>query len=345
MIMIHIPEHDESMFPVTLGSPLRVPMYAWSRWGIEGDYNRLNDYAEAEYAREWRESKGKQHNLVETAANNAGIGECNPILRKSCADAVAKIVDMYRGGVSLIDIGGGDGRSAAVIWDVLADEQRSRIKKIAVNDCSDDGLEVAMETLRKKGAPVEIIRGSDIEIPMNNHAGKYDIVTGVASIHHHARIPFDVYHALLRRGGFAVFADWHNSIWEDPYRVCQLLEKFPEDAWPKGKEEGLKHFIDVYTPQSDAVRNEAVKNRQQEEQANDDISRFWLQATKDWPIWPLEGHRPVDYYADGMKYVGFNIPSKFPFPKREDEEDSLPNPFQIIPGTALLQRVVGNIMW
>ncbi|MEZ4755129.1 MAG: hypothetical protein R3A13_12670 [Bdellovibrionota bacterium] len=49
--------------------------------------------------------------------------------------------------------------------------------------------------------------------------GSIDIAVGVASIHHHSKIPFDLYHEVLHPGGTAVFGDWHNSCWTHPALV------------------------------------------------------------------------------------------------------------------------------
>ena len=50
---IYVPQHDESVMPITLGSVLRCPAYSWTRWGVKWgsaqEYKELLDRSELEY--------------------------------------------------------------------------------------------------------------------------------------------------------------------------------------------------------------------------------------------------------------------------------------------------------
>ena len=197
--------------------------------------------------------------------------------------------------------------------------------------------------MAERGIEHQIRVGSDSEVLEDYPDETFDVLTGVASVHHHARIPFDEYLRVLREGGFAVFADWHNSMWRSPASVYHdfLLGM----DWPR-REEGLRDWLRAY-PQ--AVEAPIPPAHSHDRQANADIAKFWQayqriqneQAPGANAIWPLEGHRPVGQYAYAMRQAGFDLETRG-IDRIIREGVISRNPHQILPDSSLLQLTIGQ---
>ncbi len=185
----------------------------------------------------------------------------------------------------------------------------------------------------KRDKNYRVIVGKDLEIPGYLEPESQNIVTAVATIHHHAYLdmPFRVIYDVLGKGGYFITADWHNSMWESPHRVYDFLKEFD---WP-GKEKDLKNFEKAYLigKEKPPLLNDA------EEKTNEMIRAFW----RGWikvrkrakekgefdprdDIWLLEGHRPHERYIDEMIRTGFRLDGVY----------------QIMDDSKLLMRLTGK---
>ena len=335
--------HLEALMPMPMGSPARTPEYARSAWGLPPS---INEKRVVElYSDEWKGGNEGQLALVSEAAQRAGFGDNPDLLRQKTADSVRVIVEeclSVRNELLILDIGAGPGRSALVVWQKLPTDIQSKARFLLL-DPSRDSLEAAKKTMEENRISHELICSPDIYADKHVRKGSVDILTGVASIHHHSAIPFSLYRRLLKPGGFAVFGDWHNSIWESPFRVYQFLRAFD---WPE-RELGLENWKESYP-------NIAVPEPDEpaDRQANKDITGFWLgyhQILRESgadrlganAIWPLEGHRPVERYVEEMQKAGFSLdsPNINRILRRGIISD---NPHQLLPQSRLLMLTIGE---
>lgn len=322
-----IPEiqHNEALMPMTLGPACRVPDYAYPNWGLvyEGE-----GQANAAYQREWAAGNAGQLGLVSKATIEAGFGDFPELLRRETAKTVAALLKDREDDQELriLDIGAGPGLSALAVYEALRPRLKSRTTMILV-DPSKGSLETAAQLMRDRGIKFEILTGIDSDVLGSVEPGSVDILTGVASIHHHAKIPFKKYQEVLKAGGFAVFGDWHQSIWEHPGSVYEFLKRF---SWPE-REKGLRNFLEIY-PEAKSVP--LFPKSPEDRKAVEQITQFWLACKRIAnganlelnAIWPLEGHRPVGRYVEGMEEVGLKVGK----------------PRQILDDSSLLQVTVGQ---
>jgi len=342
---LYIPQHDESLMPMILCSPTRTPEYGFAKWGIKWDTSTERKYVldigEKEYAREWLYGTGKQKNIVSEASKRAGFGDNAQIVRDYCAKVVREIVKKEKNRLVILDHGAAPGVSTETIFNGLEENDKDRVHLILL-DSSKDYKEEAEERMKRLGAKYQVIVDSDINILKYVVPETVDIFTGVASLHHHSHIPFELFYQVLKKGGYLVSSDWHNSMWEEPYRVYKMLERFD---WPK-KEKGLKHFLDVYPTARIPVADPA---NPLDKQANEDIINFWLgyyELLKEGDlgnneIWPLEGHRPVERYKQQMQDAGFSLDSPDILELIESKTIT-DNPHQIKPDSRLLMLTIGQ---
>ncbi|KPJ73679.1 hypothetical protein AMJ48_00545 [Parcubacteria bacterium DG_74_1] len=333
--------HNEALMPIQMGSPVRTPDYARRAWGLPTSIKE--EEVVKFYSAEWEGGNEGQLAIVSKAAKKAGFGDNPALLRQKTAEVVRSIVRDYpiKGELLILDVGAGPGLSALTIWKELPTDIRPKSRFLLL-DPSRASLEAAEKVMKENRVNYEVICDVDIHVGRHLKEGIVDILVGVASVHHHSAIPFDLYYRILTPGGIAVFADWHNSIWEHPWRVYRFLEAFD---WPV-KEAGLREWLESYggvcviEPTDPADR-----------QANEDITSFWLgyhQILKESEtdlgpnsIWPLEGHRPVVRYVEEMKEVGFSVGS--PGIKRMLEQGVITgNPHQLLPNSRLLMVTVGE---
>lgn len=315
--------HKESLMPLVMGSPLRIPDYAYPCWGLEYiDESKANQA----YQAEWAGGNAQQLALVSKATELAGFGDYPELLQRQTAKVVTGLVQYRNSTVQILDLGAGPGKSAKAIYTTLPPDVRERTE-ITLLDPSADSLQAAEELMKKEGIKHSIVHGMDSDMLGQLKPESFDFVTAVAAIHHHARIPFQLYATVLKPGGSLVVADWHHSLWEHPYSVYRFLTSF---NWPK-REEGLEHWFQVY-PQ--AFNTPELSDQLEDRLAVEQITRFWLAYKKiadkadlgPNAIWPLEGHRPVSRYVQGMQEAGLYTAA----------------PHQLLPDSTLLMITVGR---
>lgn len=327
--------HNEALMPMTLGSPFRVPHYAYSNWGL---VYGSEEQADAAYKAEWEAGNAGQLGLVSKATIEAGFGDFPDLLRKETAKIVASLLQNRPADqpITILDIGAGPGSSALEIYKSLPDRFKL-VTTIILLDPSAGALKTGEELMKQNEIKYKIVNGSDSDELPKMKKSSVDIVTGIASVHHHAKIPFDLYKNVLKIGGSAVFADWHQSIWEHPGSVYEFLKRFD---WPK-KEKGLKNFLEIYPEAKNAPPS---PKSPEDRKAIEQITQFWLaykrisDAANLGPnaIWPHEGHRPVKRYVEEMKNTGFSMDTL------DTRRVMMRNPYQILPGSSLLQLTVGQ---
>lgn len=343
---VYIPQHDESLMPMILCSPARTPEYGLQKWSIKWDtpeeYKKVLEAGEDQYAREWGFGTGKQKTIVAEASKRAGFGDNAQTVRDYAAKAVAYLAKHRDGELVILDHGSGPGLSTRTIFNALDDNDKDRAHMILL-DTSRDYKEDAAAAMQKLGASYTIVADTDMNILQHVQQDSVDIFTGVASLHHHPHIPFELFYQVLKKGGFLVSSDWHNSVWEEPYRVYKMLERFD---WTK-KEDGIRHFLETY-PLAKIPVPEPVS--QYDCQANEDIIGFWFGyysllneagSLGNNEIWPLEGHRPVERYARQMSGVGFDLDSAAIREMIESGAISA-NPHQIKPESRMLMLTIGQ---
>ena len=169
------------------------------------------------------------------------------------------------------------------------------------------------------------------------------MVVGVASIHHHSRIPFELYAQVLREDGFSVFGDWHHRLWMHPGSVYRMLEQL-EFSDKSAKENTLESFLNTFRR---ARYMPALPQRPEDRRAMREIMTFWqamgnisqemgLEGT---PLWFLEGHRDVREYIKEMRKVGLNTRSQ---DIRTIAALGFAIPYQVLPYSSLLQVTIGQ---
>jgi len=317
--MVIVPQHDESKMPITLGSPLRVPKCAWKSWGIswsgEVELRELIKASEDAYRAEWDIGAGR-HDVVAQASVNAGFGNNNQYLREAAAQYINWNITRYNDNVNILDVGAGAGDSALVTFDGFDPNDKDRAS-FTLLDPSGENLEKAGERMRERGARYQLVHATDLEIPRYLGDGSQHIVMGVASIHHHAGIPWHIYRDVLVKGGLFVSADWHNGVWMHPAKVYKMLQEL--DC----SQDGLGNFAQTYPSATQEIELT---------QADLDIIAFW-KGYKDLleergelgqnAIWPLEGHRPAERYVRDMKYCGLIVPERYPHRVTQRDSDLL----------------------
>lgn len=325
-----LPQHNESLMPIPMGPSCRVPDYAYPDWR-QHPYRPFIDgpMSEAAYQAEWAAGNAGQLALVSQATIQAGFGDFPELLRQAAASAVREVIQdsHFTNLIRILDIGAGPGLSALATHVKLPNRLREKTT-FALLEPSFSSLLTAADLMEKHDIKYQPYYGIDLRELGFMKPNSVDIVTAVASIHHHAKIPFEKYYDVLKPGGYLVIADWHHPIWEHPYRVFRFLANFD---WPK-KEKGLMNWLDTYP---EAWQVPPVVENPADRQAIEQITKFWLaykeitEAAALGPnaILPLEGHRPVERYVGAMKKAGFHLES---------------SPRQLLPDSSLLMLTVGQ---
>jgi len=319
-------EMDDSRMPVRLGSPLRVPDYAYPNWGLEpGSYREESDGA---YSTEWEGGSPRQMEYVIEALKAAGMANFSQMLRDKTAEFVRDYIAGRRKKIKLLDVGAGV--STVDIWDAIDDDDKNRVT-IYMLEPSEERVESAAQKLvgkgmKRKGRGKNLVVnvGRDMDIPDLFKPRTFDVITGVAVFHHHAYMdePVKRMGEALKKGGYFVSADWHNSMWEQPSRVYSFLVGLdPEEFdWPT-KEEDLEAFRHAYPLTETNEWAGSIRYAV----ANGQIGKFWegwakaRQAAiqrgefdeKD-DILMLEGHRPRMHYIEYMRGAGIELADVMP---------------------------------
>lgn len=334
--------HDESLMPMRMGSPYRVPDYAYPLYGLKYQNETLANQA---YMAEWAAGSKDQIALVSRATKAAGFTDFNDLLRQVTAKIIAGTVksNYFLKSPTILEIGAGAGASGLTIVKALPPDIGQKTTMILV-DPSKESLQTAEQLILDQEVNCKILVGTDTEVLRTFRSQSVDILTGVASVHHHAGIPFDEYARVLKPGGFAIFADWHHDIWEHPARVFEFLQRF---TWPT-KQTGLVNWFETYRRALNRP-DWNVDIAPEDIMAREQITRFWLAYKRiankanlgPNAIWPLEGHRPVYRYIENMQQAG--LPTQTPGIRHLINAHILPdNPYQILPNSSLLQVTIGQ---
>lgn len=319
-----------------LGSPYRLPAYTFPIWGIRpGTPIRIS---EEYYLEEWEYLTEEEHKDIAEAARRAGIGDAPKILNTRNAEIISQLIDFFDGRVFILDVGAGAGDTSVHIYNHLDEEDKRRVF-FTLLDPAAAVLRAAERRLKelglRKGDDFIILQGRDLDIPHLIEPEAHQIVTAVASVHHHPSLfePFKFIYDALQDGGFFITADWHHTMWEHPNRVYRLLQRMD---WPK-KEEGLKNFVETYPAALEEIPDpEDPKDKK----ANEQISLFWIEYSKmehkTRRFAMLEGHRPAWWYLRDMEAVGFKTNTD------AIRKVLASNPFQLLPDSSLLCICLGQ---
>ena len=307
------PVFRSATMPVSLGSPLRAPSYAWKAWGVEWnteeDYWGLVALSEAAYKQEWEMTGSAGHDDISTAAENAGLGNANQRLNEAVARIVAVEAAARGHPLRLLDIGAGSGDTTLSILKAIKDRDGLFYTLV---DPAERALGEARSRLRKTGLSsgrhFELHCASDIETTTVLDSGSFDIIVAVASLHHHSDIhePIGALSGLLAPGGLLVVGDWHNTVWEHPSRVLELLKRL---HWA-GKADDLDDFVDLYPNALEVTQK--VSGRML--RANKLVGEFWkayssCRTASQPQFLLLEGHRPPQRYIEAMGQHGLVVSS------------------------------------
>lgn len=340
---MRIPEEfDDSRIPIRVGNPLKVPDYAWCNWGISyevGDeFEKLVKLSEDGYREEWDSTGSDRHNYIAEASRMAGLEDANERLNVATAKVIESMVEKAEGLIRILDLGAGTGNTTFSIIQRLNSSNMRKVFFVLIDPAS-EAIQEAKKSLSQTG----LVEGKHFEVVVSTdlNAGKYirqesiDIIVAVASIHHHAHLeaPLGVVHTICKKGGFFLTGDWHNSMWEHPRNVYELLSDL---EW-EGKEFDLRNFVRIYPK----AQEQAGKAGELERKANDQIKEFWkqygkLKITKSNRSMILEGHRPVERYFESMTKIGFLTDTgeiRVLMPR---------NPDLLIPGSSLLCLCFGQ---
>ncbi len=306
---------DDSRMPLRLGSVLRVPSYAYGAWGIRGDDAELRKLSDEAYRVEWESGSPMQMQYVTDATARAGYGDFPQMLRNASANAIRGIVSGKKGKIKILDVGAG--KSTVTIFDGIGKNDKNRVA-IYMLEPSAERLENAVAELNKRGLKSGrdyfAINGTDMEIPQKFVPSTMDIVSYVATLHHHAFLdtPLSYVYDITKPNGHLVVADWHNPMWEHPNRVYNFLRKLDWDT----KKSDLRNFVQAYPKAAE----EAPLLEGAELVAYEMIQRFWkgwadaradaVRTGKFNPnddIFMLEAHRPAEKQNEEIFKSGFKL--------------------------------------
>lgn len=335
--------------PVTSGGIARVPDFAYPIWGLKLEDAHEDYLATPAYGAEWNVEGGdKLPALVGKASDLAFGADYAQLVRDREAQTLATFVNyMYKKNRlpsrwTVAEIGAGAGGSALAMHKFLPDAIKDDVTFILI-DPSRSSLDMARQVMEENNIKHKILVGSDTEAIKTLEPKSVDFVTGVASIHHHAEIPFGSYAGILKQYGFAIFTDWHQMTWTHPGYVYDMVSQFGD--YP-GKEAALEGFLEKF-PQ--ALHRPSLPSKPEDRKAMRQIWRFWAamaQVSQEMglegtPLWFLEGHRDVGEYIKGMNRAGLTTRSSLILELiRNDEIKS--NPEQILEDSSLLQTLAGQ---
>ncbi len=309
-------EINYPQMPLRLGSALRVPSYAYRNWGVCGDEAELRGLSEAAYRDEWEGGSPKQVQYVSSAITRAGYGDFPQLLRDANAKAIAGLVKKFDGSVVIADMGAGE--STVAIFDSLDPNDRDRVHFTLVEP-SLKRVTAAAKKLRARGCiDYDIANAADLEAFSYPYSIKPQIISYVATLHHHAfyDTPLQFACAALPKDGVLTVADWHNSMWEHPNRVYRFLQTL---EWNM-KERDLRTFVQQFPNAADET---PFTDYPAEAEAMRQIQHFWgawaavrKEAVERGEFDPhddilmLEGHRPFASQNHEMARAGFVLKEK-----------------------------------
>jgi len=304
--------------PLPLGSPLRVPVFAWRAWAIswrsQAEFLRLVRRSERAYEAEWKGTTRASHVVIAGAARVAGLSDANQCLNSRVGELARTLVSTRpRGPVAVLDVGAGAGATTLAVWGALADEDRSRVQWVLL-DPAKTALANAGAALLRAGAArdrFQLVGRKDLDA-LPGWKGRFDLIVGSAAVHHHAYL-LPVFQGLaraLKPRGFLILGDWFNGLSLHPGNILALLKQI---EWPT-KETDLAAFVRKF-PASAERRPRASDRR--DRAADAQIGRFWLayvsmKKTAGAGFLLLEGHRRVRHYVAEIRKAGLHVPRRLP---------------------------------
>lgn len=334
---------DDSNLPIRLGSPLRVPHYAWHNWGIEYgsevEFHHLVKLSEDEYRSEWDWTTDERHGDIAIASKKAGLEDANARLNKAVANVVFKIIRYRNGRIRILDVGAGSGQTTLAVIREL-DELPIESAEFFLFDPAKKALQAGARRLAEiglnEGENFHIYPITDLNMSNYVQEESADIVVSVASIHHHAFLGavFELIFKLCKRNGVFIIGDWHNSMWEHPNKVFAMLSKMD---WTE-KSKDLDKFTTVFP---EALTDPGPEEDQRLNKANEQIKAFWkfysrigVEKNKQFSV--LEGHRPTWRYRKEMERCGFSTSGSL-------IDTLIPtNPRPLLPDSSLLCITIGQ---
>lgn len=229
-----------SWSPVPPGSILRVPVYAYPKWGIilsEESMGWAASASERAYAVEWACTGESSNRLISDAAGAAGLGDVNAGLNSAVATAAAAHLEgaiRSSGSFRCMDVGAGTGATTIALLNELAGlriapRAEGRITLIEPSETRAEAAKAAVgAALSRHGWATrigfEIICRSDIGALVGMPAETEDLVISNAAIHHHSfNLHLRRIRNALRPGMPFINGDWHDSMSETPARAYWLL--------------------------------------------------------------------------------------------------------------------------
>jgi len=307
--MAVIKEFVSLMCPIRLGSPLRVPSYAWGNWGInwanENEFRDLITLSEQKYLEEWELTSEQGYADIAEAAKMAGLGDANQLLNEACSQYVINEIEKQGKTLNILDVGAGNGNTSLSIAKRVGRLEKPIITLIDVSPKALSEAEVKLERTGYKNGTnffTESIRDSESDLHFKEES--FDIIISVAALHHHAdlKVGLQPLVKLLKKKGLFIIGDWFNSLWEHPFRVLSLLLALPN--WD-GKGKDIQKFIQLF-PNAEIPEIEVNSLLQM---ANNLIIEFWknygyLKKSLPANFYILEGHRSADHYYKELRDTG-----------------------------------------
>jgi len=349
---------EEIHAPLLLGSAIKVPGYAHTNWGIIDPEHLRRFSGDDGYRVEWEAGSKKQMQYVIDAITRTGLGNYSQKLRDKNAEIVTHVIANILNGERVNFLEPGAGRSTMRLYDELEKEgvDLERIFATLVEP-SKERVREAADDLRNRGLKENkdfaVIVGTDQDMPKYIEPGSQDIVSYVATLHHHSftDCPLAICHTLLKEAGVISIADWHNSMWEHPARVYELLKDIARDHgsnWPNAARD-LARFSERYPKALKSAPEDPLNQA-----SNDEINRFWregwipvrLEAIERGEFDPrdnilmLEAHRPVERQIEDMKKVGLR-PYGHTISQLIEARLMNSNPDQLVESSRMLMETVG----
>ncbi len=301
--------------PVVFLSEFRVPDYAYPNWELKlGEGRELSDLL---YETEWKGGSERQMQYVVEATQRAGLQNFPQMLRDANADLVARVMELNPGKkLNYLEIGAGVSTVNAYKWiiDIGIDAERLYGTLVEPSEKRTAAMKGQLESFGlKEGKNFRILNIRDLDVPNHVEPNSQDIISAVATLHHHAYLdaPINCLYFVQKQGGVISIADWHCSLWDHPNRVYKMLVEMG------AQEEDLSAFAKKF-PKS---LIEAPQESEGEKIANNTMKVFWNNGWKNVKyekiaegiflpsdeIFIPEAHRPVRKLVYEMEKAGYVI--------------------------------------
>lgn len=341
---VQVPEHDESLMPITLGHPLRCPSDDWKKYGIrwdsEAEFFYLLGRGRDCYMDEWKKGDAGQIDVVMRASERAfGGNDNNQLLRDATGKVVATYLSMQTPAHHfIVEIGAGSGLSFETFYRSLPEDFKGSIHALLL-DPSENSLRTAEERMKGFDVTYELAVDTQDNLPKYMKGRKAKVIFQVGSIHHDPRIPFDKFSECAADTALFASGDWHPQTWQEPHYVYKMLESFD---WPR-KEEGLANYKNTY-----GVKETPFPQDPKDAKAIQDIYRFWQEyysGLQDYgdpgknTIWPHESHQDYRRYSKNLQRYGFSLND--PHLNEVLQEAGIGNPHFFYPDSSIIVNIAG----